>query len=168
MPPANERRIPVDLGPLADFADWYDGVVNDSYEMADYYYYDYNRQVGAKFGAGDRRTKNFLILTTTLYGLYMGIQSVTQGMIDTLRIGRGVSKGTLGGVAEDGLRLLSFAGGGAKALVKYVPEVAGVAAAGKGGVMSCGPTSIVMAARLTATELTLSMDRVRRLMKLPL
>jgi hypothetical protein len=79
------------------------------------------------------------------------------GFVDVLRLGQGVSRGTVGGVAQDGLRLLSLVGPAGRALrlssrvlTRLVGAMTETAATSELGV--CGWIAAVNALRRTGTR----------------
>jgi nucleoid-associated protein YgaU len=85
----------------------------------------------------------------TAEALYTVAGGLGAGLVDTLRLGEGVKKGSAWGVVEDGLRLTAVAGGAFR-----VFRVA-MASAEIGGAMSCVVSSSAKAGMLTGRFLRL-------------
>lgn len=149
---------------LAHVADAYDAWVKQRYDELDEMYYHYNGEVARRFGAGDRRTRNFLILTTTLYGLYTASQLVGQGFVDLLRVGESAKDPTAGNLLQDGLRVVSLAAPAFKAF-----RLGGAVGVSGGGYLnSCGATATAVAARLSGTKLVMRLKDFQSVLKLPI
>jgi len=148
---------------LAAVADAYDAWVNRRYGELDEMFYYYNSEKAREYGAGSTEAKRFLILTTTLYGLYMATQMVGQGFADLLRIGESLSEPSAGNIAQDGLRLVSLAAPAFK-----VARLGGAYGVSGGNYLnSCGATATAAAARLSGTKLAMRLKDFQAVLKLP-
>jgi hypothetical protein len=83
--------------------------------------------------------------------LYTFAGGVASGFVDVLRIGQGIAKGTVGGLAQDGLRIITVAGG-----VFRVFRVATATLLEVGGPMSCVVSSTAKAGVLSGRWLNLN------------
>ena len=77
---------------FTDFADWWDSQKNKSEEILD----DFVSRNPNQFG---------VIVATSVYTS----MALGSGIVDILRLGDGLSKGTWGGAAQDGLRVMGIA-----------------------------------------------------------
>lgn len=119
----------------------------------------------------------------SLFGAYLGLfpaeawavysfaAYLGKSLVDVLRLGEGVKKGTVGGFAEDGIRILNllpvlgmgakgvgFALRGAGVGSRFAASAWGASAAGGNFCMSCGATSSVVAMRLSGQRLLITLD----------
>jgi hypothetical protein len=90
--------------------------------------------------------------TEALYSFVSG--TMGGGMVDVLRLGEGVKKGTAWGVLQDGLRVLSVAGG----VLRFLRITRAFAVGG--GPNSCVITSATKAMRLSGNKIFASLAEV--------
>jgi hypothetical protein len=83
--------------------------------------------------------------------LYTFAGGVASGFVDVLRVGQGIAKGTVGGFAQDGLRVITVAGG-----LFRVFRVATATLIEVGGPMSCVVSSTAKAGVLSGRWLNLN------------
>jgi hypothetical protein len=126
-------------------------------------YYYYNSENARKYGAGSLKTKGYLVLTTTLYGLYMASQMVGQGFVDLLRVGETFSDPSVANAAQDGLRVVSLVA----PAFKVFRLGAAVGVSGGSYVSSCGATATSVAARLSGTKVVMRLKDFQEVLKLP-
>jgi len=127
---------------------------------------DPGRFAGKTFGPDSWINYFFAIPAGIAWSL--GTFTMMQGkaLVDVLRLGEGVKSGTAGGVLQDGLRILTVlpaVGGAAKATgsVSRTVRLMGVARiAGQEGAMSCGPTAIAVASRISGQASSMTLGEV--------
>jgi hypothetical protein len=83
---------------------------------------------------------------------------VSKSAIDLLRVGEGVRSGSLGGVIEDGMRVMTLGGPSAIGRVARAGLARGVA--GGRYLNSCAITSAAFAMRLSGTRMAMTLDRL--------
>ena len=109
---------------------WVDGIYQSDGEGAKFY------AAAVVAGVGD--------------ALFDFVQGMGAGLVDTLRVGEGVKEGTAWGVAKDGLRVITIAGGALKVVRVAAAELE------IGGQMSCTFSSSAKAAAISGNRLPLS------------
>jgi hypothetical protein len=94
------------------------------------------------------------------------IMGAGKSLVDLLRIGEGVKSGTLGGVGQDALRVMNLipvvglgartiGTGGRLASIAWASRVAG-----QGGEMSCAPTAMATALRMSGRSMTMTVEEI--------
>ncbi|MDT8855976.1 hypothetical protein RNZ50_13335 [Paracoccaceae bacterium Fryx2] len=127
---------------------------------------DSARKMGEQFGPDSFMTWQAAISSGITWSLITFTLGSGKSLVDVLRLGEGTKTGTAKGVAQDGLRLLNLApavGAAARGL-GMTGRVAVTASAarvvGQQGAMSCGPTALAAASRLSGQRAALTLDEV--------
>ncbi|HUA62655.1 MAG TPA: hypothetical protein VML19_28120 [Verrucomicrobiae bacterium] len=157
---------------LEKVADEFDKIYESSQkDMTDLLLVRTGRWSGETFGP-DSWFGGFLgIFPAIAWSLYSFAAFSGKSLVDVLRLGEGVKKGTVGGVVEDGVRVLNLlpvlgmAGKGAGMALqeggmasKFVATTLGTGAAGGEYATSCGATANVVAARISGQRILLTLD----------
>ncbi|WP_174279783.1 hypothetical protein [Sphingomonas bacterium] len=121
---------------------------------------------GRRWGGDSGWTYATGLLIGTAWALGTFVLSAGKGLVDTLRLGEGIKSGTVGGVAEDGMRLLNVL-----PLLGVISRPVATAArtrsltsalrtVGQQGARSCGPTAISAAGRISGQQAALTLEEV--------
>jgi hypothetical protein len=127
---------------------------------------DAGKWAGRTFGPDSIGTYVTAIPAGIAWSLGTFIMGSGKSLVDVLRLGEGVKSGTLKGVGQDTLRVLNLiplVSSGAKLLGmggRAASVMWAVRVAGQQGAMSCGPTAIAAASRLSGQSILMTLDEV--------
>jgi hypothetical protein len=119
---------------------------------------DYVEGYSRVWGPEDWHTRGAAVQVGLLWAINAFVGGMLGGFADLARLGEGVKKGSFGGVAQDGLRLLTFAG----PAMQVVRRGGAMLIAGNQVSNSCIMTSNAFALRLSATRIGITIDELAR------